>query len=85
MTIKEHYFELLDFYSELFPFIFENLHARYAKELAVINEQFECEPFKCKTPVVRLTFEEGCKLLKENGIEWDALTDLDTPTEKKLG
>jgi len=25
MTIKEHYFELLDFFGELFPYIFNNL------------------------------------------------------------
>jgi aspartyl/asparaginyl-tRNA synthetase len=35
--------------------------------------------------MVRVTFEEGIALLKENGIEWDVLTDLDTPTERKLG
>jgi aspartyl-tRNA synthetase len=85
MAIKEHYFEVLDLFGELFPFIFNGLSQRFARELKVINEQFEFEPFKCKYPMVRVTFEEGIALLKENGVEWDVLTDLDTVTERKLG
>lgn len=80
MTIKEHYMEVLEFFGELFPFIFENLNKRFEKELKAINEQFEFEPFKCKYPVVKITFEEGCKLLKDNGIEQDPHVDLDTTT-----
>lgn len=64
MSIKEHYFELLDFFSELFPYIFENIEKRYGKELQTINQQFEFAPFKCKLPVVKLTFAEGIELLK---------------------
>lgn len=85
MTIKEHYFELLDFFGELFPYIFNNIEKRYGAELKAINEQFEFAPFKCKVPVVKLTFAEGIALLKENGIEWPADEDLDTTVEKKLG
>lgn len=85
MAIKEHYFEVLDFFGELFPFIFNGLEERFSRELKAINEQFEFEPFKCKYPIVRITFEEGIALLKEHGIEWDPLADLDTPTERKLG
>ena len=84
MTIKEHYFEVLDFYADFFPYIFNNLEKRFAKELKAINEQFEFTPFKCKTPVVRLTFEEGIKLLHEHGIECP-VDDLSTETERKLG
>jgi aspartyl/asparaginyl-tRNA synthetase len=31
MTIKEHYFELLDFFGELFPYMFEQLSKRYER------------------------------------------------------
>lgn len=31
---------------------------------------------------MKLTFEEGCKLLAEAGIEWSVNEDLDTKTEK---
>lgn len=36
-------------------------------------------------PVLRLTFAEGIELLKENGVEWPAMEDLNTDVEKKLG
>lgn len=85
MAIKEHYFEVLEFFGELFPYLFNNLEKRFAKELKAINEQFEFTPFKCKVPVVKLTFEEGIQLLKENGIEWSVHEDLSTEVEKKLG
>ena len=78
MTIKEHYFELLDFFGELFPYIFDNIEKRYSKELAAINQQFEFAPFKCKVPVVKITFAEGIQLLKESGVEWPAMEDLST-------
>lgn len=85
MAIKEHYGELLDFLGELLSFIFEGLEQRYGKELKAINEQFEFEPFRNKTPVLKLTFEEGINLLKENGIEWKVNEDLSTKVEKQLG
>lgn len=85
MAIKEHYMELLEFLGDLFSFIFTGLETRYAKELKAINEQFEFEPFKNKNPVVKLTFEEGVNLLKENGIDWKVNEDLTTKVEKQLG
>lgn len=37
MTIKEHYFEVLDMLAELLAFIFKGIEERYAKELEVIG------------------------------------------------
>ncbi|EAS04430.2 aspartyl-tRNA synthetase protein (macronuclear) [Tetrahymena thermophila SB210] len=85
MSIKENYHELLDLMGDLFVHIFKGLETKYSKEIEAIQQQFPFEPFKIKTPVVKLTFEEGCKLLKEAGIEQNPLEDLDTVTEKKLG
>jgi aspartyl-tRNA synthetase len=39
MVIQEHYHEVLDVFSDLFIYIFDNLKTRYAKELEIINEQ----------------------------------------------
>lgn len=50
-----------------------------------MREQFPSEPFVVSDPVPFLTFEEGVKLLQENGIEQDPLEDLGTTTEKQLG
>ena len=57
-----------DSFGELLPFMFEQLAVRYADELKAINEQYPFTPFKCKYPVVKITFEEGIQLLKDNGI-----------------
>ncbi len=85
MTIKENYHELLDMFADLFVYIFKGIEEKYKKELAAINTQFPFEPFKIKTPVVKLTFEEGCQLLKEAGVEQSVHEDFDTEIEKKLG
>lgn len=85
MTIKEHYFEVLDVLADMFCHIFENLEKRFKKELDVINAQYPFEPFKCKKPVVKLHFKDGVKMLKKAGIEQEPLEDLSTETEKALG
>jgi len=84
MAIKESYMEILDFSGELFGYIFEGLEKRFSKELAAVQEQYPFDPFKFKKNV-KITFEEGCKLLKEAGVEQDPLEDLSTETERKLG
>lgn len=43
MVFKEHYFEVLDLLSEMFVHIFNGLEAKYAKELAIVNEQYPFE------------------------------------------
>ena len=85
MTIKESYHEVLDLMCELFEYIFENLEKRFAKEIAIVRLQYPAEPFMFKKPVVRLTFEEGCRLLAEEGVKQNVHEDLDTEAEKKLG
>lgn len=57
MSIKEHYFEALELFGELFAYIFHGLETRYGKELEAIKTQYPFEPFKMKYPVVKLTFE----------------------------
>lgn len=81
MVFQEHYFEVLDVLADLFVYIFQGLETRFTKELAIVNDQYAFEPFKCKTPVVRLNFKEGVALLKEHGFEQDALQDLSTINE----
>jgi len=85
MTIKEHYFEVLDMLAELLVHIFSGIETEYAKELAVIRQQYPFEDFKCKTPVVKLHFKDGVKMLHEAGIQQGPLEDLSTESEKTLG
>lgn len=51
----------------------------------MIKNQYGYEEFQFAEETVILTFEEGCKLLKEEGIEQDVFADLNTENEKKLG
>jgi aspartyl-tRNA synthetase len=85
MTIKEHYFEVLDVLADMFVYIFKNLESRFKKELNVISAQYPFEDFKCKEPVVRLHFRDGVKMLSEAGVKQAPLEDLSTETEKALG
>ena len=85
MTIKEHYFEVLDMLADLLVYIFEGIEQRYKKETDVIKKQYPFEDFKCKTPVVKLHFKDGVKMLNDKGIEQAPLEDLSTETEKALG
>lgn len=85
MVIKEHYFEVLDVFSDLFIYIFDHLNAEFAKELAIINEQHPFEPLKYLNPSLRLTYEEGVNMLHAAGVEQAMTEDLSTENERILG
>ena len=85
MAIKESYYEIFDLIGELFAYIFEGLETKFSRELEAINAQYPFDPFKYRRPVVKLTFQEGIDLLKENGVDYPQFEDLDTVTERKLG
>jgi aspartyl-tRNA synthetase len=85
MTIKEHYFEILDVIDDLFVYMFDGL-AKKKKELEAINAQYPFEPLEYLRPSLKLTFEEGVKMLHEAGFtDVDPLGDLSTETERALG
>eukprot|EP00854_Cymbomonas_tetramitiformis_P029385 gene29385-36595_t len=58
------------------------LHGRYR-----VHKQFPAESFKWlpREKSLRLTFPEGCAMLKEAGIDIDPHDDLSTETERELG
>ncbi|GLC46632.1 hypothetical protein PLESTB_001761700 [Pleodorina starrii] len=84
MAINEHYYEVLDVIEKLFGAIFDGLSTKYAKELAVIAEQY---PFDVPTfKPLRLTFPEGIALLQQGGFpDVDPFGDLNTELERTLG
>jgi len=47
MTIKEHYFEVLDVLCDLMSHLFNGIEKYHKKELDVIREQYPFEDFKC--------------------------------------
>jgi aspartyl/asparaginyl-tRNA synthetase len=85
MEFKTHYFEVLDLIGDLMVFMFNGMKTKYARELAVINEQYPFEEFKCAEPIVKIDFKQGIKLLHEAGVKQEPLEDLSTETEKALG
>jgi len=85
MAIHEHYYEVLELFSDLFIFIFDNLTSRFATELEAVNKQHPFEPLQFCRPSLRLSFAEGVALLREAGFEASENEDLDTEKEKALG
>eukprot|EP00038_Savillea_parva_P030863 m.80980 g.80980 ORF g.80980 m.80980 type:complete len:607 (+) comp9382_c0_seq3:44-1864(+) len=85
MTIVEHYHEVLDVMDKLFVYIFTELQTRFANEIALINQQFEREPFQFLVPSLRLDWQDGIRMLQEDGVDIGVFEDLSTTQEKRLG
>ena len=85
MTFKDHYFEVLDVIGDLFYYIFDGIHQKYAHELNVINNQYPFEPLKYSKNALKIDFKEGCKMLADAGVQQSVDEDLSTDTEKYLG
>ena len=86
MTIHEHYDEVLHVMSEMFVYIFDGIKERCGPELERVREQHPFEDLKYLRPTLKLTYAEGCKLLRKYGnIDQDEYEDLSTENEKKLG
>jgi aspartyl-tRNA synthetase len=85
MTIHEHYYEVLSVFNDLFIYIFDGLKERCKDELERVREQHPFEDLKYCKPTLRITYAEGCKLLRDAGIAQDDYEDLSTENEKKLG
>lgn len=56
---------MLDVIEALFMHMFDGLATRHAKDLAFIAQQYPFEPIVAKP--TRITFEEGIKMLQDNG------------------
>jgi nondiscriminating aspartyl-tRNA synthetase len=85
MAIHEHYDEVLDVFSDLFIYIFDGINERCKPELERVREQHPFEDLEYLRPTLKLTYAEGCELLRGAGIEQDNYEDLSTENEKKLG
>lgn len=85
MTIKHHYFEVLDLLSDMFVYIFKHLKEKFKTELDIVKKQYPFDDFVCKEPVVKLHFKEGVKMLKKAGVKQGDFDDLSTESELALG
>jgi aspartyl-tRNA synthetase len=85
MCFYEHYYEVLDMMSNLFIYIFDNLNARYGKEIEAVRKQFPSKPLRYLRPTLRLEFAEAVKMLQDAGYDQGDYDDLSTENEKALG
>jgi nondiscriminating aspartyl-tRNA synthetase len=86
MAIGDHYMETLEIIHNLFKHIFQGLETRWAKELAVIREQYESEPVEFTDEPCVLHWPEAMAILQEHGMDvGDGLGDLTGAMEVKLG
>ncbi|KAL6937695.1 aspartate--tRNA ligase dps1 [Hanseniaspora osmophila] len=86
MAFEEHYDEVLDVLSEMFIFIFTNLKKRYGNQIDIVRKQYPMEDFLIPEKMVRITYKEGIKMLRDAGkTELGDYDDLNTECEKLLG
>nr|CAB3445554.1 unnamed protein product [Digitaria exilis] len=85
MTLRDHYTELCDVVDKLFVAVFDHLNTACAAELEAIQRQYPFEPLKYSRTTLRLDYDQGIKMLQEAGVHVDAMGDLTTEAEKKLG
>ncbi|KAJ2471291.1 aspartate--tRNA ligase dps1 [Coemansia sp. RSA 2320] len=84
-SFREHYHEVMNMIGDMFLYIFKNLEARWAHELAVVRKQYPTEPLKFGDKPLRLEFKDAVALLRKNGVEVGEFDDFNTATEKTLG
>lgn len=85
MCFNEHYHEVLNVFSDMFVFIFDNLKKRYAVEIEAVRKQFPFEDLKYSSPSLVITFDEGMQLLREAGFKPNPDKDPGAEEERALG
>lgn len=86
MAIKDHYEETLEVIHAMFKHIFNGLESRWAKELAVIREQYESEPVTFTDEPCIIHWPEAMDILSNEGFDMgDRLGDLTGAMELALG
>ncbi|KAA8902963.1 hypothetical protein FN846DRAFT_891342 [Sphaerosporella brunnea] len=89
MAFNEHYHEVMELLADMLVNVFKGLRQHFAKEIAIVREQYPIEEFKFPESgkdVLVLTFKEGVKMLHEAGhTEVSDLEDLSTEMERTLG
>ncbi len=85
MAFSEHYYEVLDVFSDLFIYIFDGLNARFRAEIEAVRAQHPFEDLKYTRPSLRITYAEGVKMLQDAGVAFEFGEDFSTAQEKALG
>ncbi|KAI4469797.1 aspartyl-trna synthetase [Holotrichia oblita] len=85
MAFKYHYHEVMLTIGDMFTAIFRGLRDQFAREIAIVGQQFAVEPFTFLDPPLVLSYDDGRAMLAAAGVEVGPEDDLSTPAEKLLG
>lgn len=87
MAFEEDYHEVVSLLEELMLHIFNGLKTRYKRETDLVRSIYHVDEFALPEAgkVPRLPFDQGIKMLREDGVEIGDFDDLSTPDEKRLG
>lgn len=85
MAFEEHYHEVMELLDGLLRFVFHGLQERYSKEIEQVRTQFPSQNFTFPDKTVVLTYREGLKMLRDDGVEIEDDADINTENEKRLG
>lgn len=84
MTIENSYYEIIDMFDKLFRFVFAGINEHCKNELEIVAEYNPFIPFLISNKTPRLTFEEGCDLLRKAGADIpEDLSEFDISTEQE--
>lgn len=84
MNIENSYYELVDVFDAMFRYVFQGINSRCKNELLIVSEYNPFTPFVISERTPRLTFEEGCNLLRESGVDIpEDLSEFDISTEQE--
>ena len=76
---------MMDVFSDLFIYIFDGINERCKAELKCVRDQHPFEDLQYLRPTLKLSYAEGCALLREAGVDQGDYDDLTTENEKTLG
>ncbi|KAL0479813.1 aspartyl-tRNA synthetase [Acrasis kona] len=84
--IKQNYLEVVDLLIEMFVYIFDQMNAKYSKEIEVVKSQYPFQDLVYTKENVRLSFADAVQLLREDGNPArEDYKDFESLEEKRLG
>jgi aspartyl-tRNA synthetase len=85
MAFYEHYDEVLQLISNLFLHIFDGLNEMCKIEIELVKKQYPFIDLKYLKHTLKISYAEGCQLLRNAGVTQNDYDDLSAENEKLLG
>merc|ERR1712048_705958 len=85
MAFYEHYDEVLNLLSNLFLYIFDGLHEKCKFEIQYLKKYHKFTDLKYLKHTFKISFAEGCQLLKNAGVLQNNHDNISAENERLLG